>query len=450
MKKLLILFSVLTLTSCAYFNIYYNANKYYKEAVSAKKENTRNLSYKSKADSTISKASKLIQYYPKSDLVDDALLLIAKAYVLKGGRDNYMKALTKLDEIEKYYNHKKIDNEINYLYAYIYYQNSDFESALNRLSAIKHSKNSDVLLLKAKCLVALNRNNDAIKLLASATQKKIPSGTKINIYEYMGGLYSLEKHYDKSVLYYRKILNLHPNKEKQYAILLKISNDKIFQGDYENALKSLNKLRDRAPDQDKYNLVSLSIAKIDEKLNKYDEAAKIYNKIITSSRNDSITIRAINNVSLIEENINDNLKDAINVLKSTDKIRLRDSLYYACRSRLKSLNKITELTKIDSIKGDSISPDSLLQNKLRIAELYSFNLNHPEKAKSILFDIYNSRTVSKYNDKILYLISWMYKNIDSDKDSADYYAGLLTKTYPHSFYARIIKNEENKITNNKQ
>ena len=450
MKKLLIAFPLLILTSCAYFNIYYNADKYYKEAVSSKKENSRNLSYKSKADSTISKASKLIQYYPNSDLVDDALLLMAKAYVLKGGKDNYMKALTKLDEIEKYYKHKKINNEINYLYAYIHYQNGDFESALNRLSAIKNSKNSNVITLKAKCLVALNRNDDAIKLLESAAQKKIPKETKVDIYEYIGDLYSIEKNYDKSITYYKKILKLHPNKEKQYTILLKISNDNIFRQNYEHALNSLNKLRDQAPDQDKYNLVSLSIAKIYEKLNKFDEAIKIYNKIISSSHNDSITIRAIDNLSILEENINDNMKNAVNVLKSIDKIRLKDSLYYACKSRLNSLNEIIKLEEIDSLKADSIPPDSILKNKLRIAELYAFNLNHPNKAKSILFDLYNSQIAPMYNDRILYLISWMYKNIDFNKDSASYYTEQLIKNYPNSFYVKVIKNEENKIANNKQ
>ena len=450
MKKFLLISLIFIFSGCAYFNIYYNANKYYQEAVISKNNNSNDYTYKSKADSTISKASKLIQYYPKSDLVDNALLLMAKAYVLKGGKTNYMKALTKLDEIERYYKYKDILDDVNYLYALIYYQNGNYESALQKLSKLKNTRKRQVLLLKAKCLVASGNDTTAIKILKSATRKRLPKEDKIKIYEYLGDLYSINKNYDKSVMYYKKILELHPDKAKQYSILLKISNDKIFNGNYKQALKSLIKLRERAPNQNNYNLVNLSIADTDEKLNKYDEALKIYKGIINSSQNDTVTIQAIDRASLIEENDNKSINNAVKLLKNIKRIHLRDSLYYVCNNRLQSLKVIIELSKIDSLKSDSIPSDSLLRNKLRIVELYEFNLNHPQRAKSILFGIYNSNLYSKHRDKILYLISWMYKNIYSNTDSADYYSKILTEKYPNSFYSKVIADEKNKITSNKQ
>ncbi len=450
MKKLLLISLILTFSGCAYFNIYYNAEKYYKDAVSTKEKNTRDRSYISKADSTISKASKLIQYYPKSDLVDNALLLMAKAYVLKGGKENYSKAVTKLDEIQKYYKHNDIEDQINYLYAYILFKNEDYEDAIIKLGKIKSSNDEDVVILKAKCLIELGKDNEAIKLLEANSKKKISKKKRINLYEFLGDLYSKNGKYDKSEIYYNKILKLNPDKEKQYSILLKLSKDKIDQGKLKDALGSLNKLKDRAPNEDKYNLVNLSIADIYEKLDNYDKAYKIYDEVMKSSRNDSITLRAIDRSSLIEENVNNRIDKAVDILKNTDKIRLRDSLYYNCRNRYKSLNEIMNLTKIDSVKADSLSQDSLVVNKLRIAELYAFNLNHPDRAKAILFSLYNSDKAKGFGDKILYTLSWLYKNIYAESDSANYYENLLLEKYPDSFYSKTIKYEKNKISSTEQ
>lgn len=77
----------------AYFNTYYNAKKTFDEAIreierTKPKTSETNLfvvstvpqAARTKFLSTIEKCSKIIQFYPQSDLVDDALLMIGKSY----------------------------------------------------------------------------------------------------------------------------------------------------------------------------------------------------------------------------------------------------------------------------------------------------------------------------------------------------------------------------------
>lgn len=92
-----------------YFNTYYNTKKLYTETVdelskSAQKERDTNYfaayavnkSVADKFDKVIEKGSKIIQFYPASSWVDDAILMIAKSYVYQGESES---AIRKFDEL---------------------------------------------------------------------------------------------------------------------------------------------------------------------------------------------------------------------------------------------------------------------------------------------------------------------------------------------------------------
>ena len=85
------LFSLLvlsfTVSSCAYFNTFYNTKKVFNEA---KKERKKRLSEKpssaelQKYDKTIEKASRILEIYPNSKYVDDALMILGECFYYKG------------------------------------------------------------------------------------------------------------------------------------------------------------------------------------------------------------------------------------------------------------------------------------------------------------------------------------------------------------------------------
>ena len=81
----------------AYFNTYYNARRLFDEAVGELRQQPskdRDTNYfaaytvppntQDKLDKVIEKCSKLIQFYPKSSYVDDAILMIGESYVYLG------------------------------------------------------------------------------------------------------------------------------------------------------------------------------------------------------------------------------------------------------------------------------------------------------------------------------------------------------------------------------
>ena len=99
MKKLLILLSVLSLSSCAYFNTYYNAKKYYNEGRKASEKNTtgkRNQNEIKNYSLTVEKCKAVIRKFPDSKYVDDSLLLMAKSYYYM---DDYENSKVNLEEL---------------------------------------------------------------------------------------------------------------------------------------------------------------------------------------------------------------------------------------------------------------------------------------------------------------------------------------------------------------
>ena len=81
----------LMLSSCAYFNTFYNAEKYFKEADLIRLEKSDKaipLRAMDNYGKTIQKCKVVLSEYPESKYVNDAILLMAKAQFYRSEYDN--------------------------------------------------------------------------------------------------------------------------------------------------------------------------------------------------------------------------------------------------------------------------------------------------------------------------------------------------------------------------
>ncbi len=142
-----LLLSLIFLSSCgvwdffaAYFNTYYNAKRLYDEAQEEVwnqpeyRGTGRNLllplnvgqATRVKFTSVIEKCSKLLQYHPEANLVDDALLMIGTSYYYQG---EYQKAERKFRELLDGYPTSDLVPRTRILLAYGYYNMREFQQA---------------------------------------------------------------------------------------------------------------------------------------------------------------------------------------------------------------------------------------------------------------------------------------------------------------------------------
>jgi len=103
-RRLISLISILLL-SCAYFNTFYNAKTYFNAAEREyKKEGKLTPKIRQNYNKVIEKCSKILEFYPRSKYVDDAVFLTALSYKRLGER---VKAEKKFKELFEFFPESK-------------------------------------------------------------------------------------------------------------------------------------------------------------------------------------------------------------------------------------------------------------------------------------------------------------------------------------------------------
>ncbi|MEE4311719.1 MAG: tetratricopeptide repeat protein [candidate division KSB1 bacterium] len=99
-KTSILIILLLLFSGCAYYNTFFNAKKFFSEAEKAREKRTRDgtisADAKEKYSKAIGKASRLLEFYPDSKYVDDALFILGKSFFY---REEYRKAKRKFIEL---------------------------------------------------------------------------------------------------------------------------------------------------------------------------------------------------------------------------------------------------------------------------------------------------------------------------------------------------------------
>ena len=145
----------------AYFNTYYNAQRLFREAedeVLSQQTATQAdkvflppfnapQGAKTKFNSVIEKCSKLLQYHPQSELVDDALFMIGRSYYYL---NEHQKAERKFTELIEGYPQSDLVPLARLLMAYTYYRAADkdkaFDAATQLVQSAVEEQDDDVLV----------------------------------------------------------------------------------------------------------------------------------------------------------------------------------------------------------------------------------------------------------------------------------------------------------------
>ncbi len=93
----------LSVFSCAYFNTFHNTKKYFNEARKEREKRPGDVPSSAevaKYNQTIEKASKILEIYPDSKYVDDAVMILGECFYYK---DDYVRAERKFEEIITYF-----------------------------------------------------------------------------------------------------------------------------------------------------------------------------------------------------------------------------------------------------------------------------------------------------------------------------------------------------------
>jgi len=296
---------VVLTTQCAYYNTFHNAKKFYKEAekdrkkrektqvveLSPEEEAQLKKTGRSAADTknrasqqemqnyqqAIERSSRVLEYYPESRWVDDALMLLGKCFYY---RRDFKKAMRKFDEILQLYPNstfipetrllkartyigleeydtaeqelrqltndetipKKVREEAKYELGGLYYKKENYELAAENFASSAKSANDKLIKAMAQyrygdCLMRLQRYEEAPAVLRRAV-KVAPNEDFLSQAMFkLGQAYSLNREYDKAIKNFKTALAKEFDEKRIPRIKLELATNLQLKGELGEATK---------------------------------------------------------------------------------------------------------------------------------------------------------------------------------------------------------------------
>lgn len=453
-----------------YFNSYYNAKKHYDEALLELYKNppksldtnyfapyVANQGVRTKFNIVIEKTSKIIQFYPRSKWVDDAIMMIGEIYYYEDDNDL---ALKKFNELIENFPSSSHFWKAHLLYARTLYNMEAFDEALNYIAkyssqALETGENdiaAELYLLAGQIYLERGEYAKAEKSY-SQTLKIDADGKLLAIATFQQGrIYELRQDYEFARIAYNKVADYKPNESLKFRSELNSARMLRESGKSQNAIQVLFEMKDQDLTTENFSYIDLEIANTYASMGKYEKALDQYEMVDTVYKKTDASAKSFYARGVMYESTFHDFEEAkfyyekskvenpqseitplavkkVNALNKYflyhNNIKLYDSLFYlAIRSdSIKRANIGRDTTLL------SVKTDSLLQNQdtliLPTVDLLEDTLNNEvEEFDEDVILKEPSRLVKKSKEEVAAPMQPVLTSVSISADSALY---LITK-----------------------
>jgi len=394
MKRFFLIISLLSFvlsSGCAYYNTFYNAKKFYKEAekerkkrektqvveLSAEEQAQLKKSGRSAGDKktrasqqemqnyqlAIERASRVLEFYPDSKWVDDALVLLSQCFYY---RRDYKKAMRKFDEILQLYPDSEFIPETRLLKAKTYIGLEEYDAAEEMLTEISEDMTiPKTVREEAKYeLGGLYYKKENYELAAenyrssarSAKDKLIKAMAQYRLGECLLRL----KNFDEAPTVLRKAVKEAPNEDFLSQAYFKLGQAYSMKGDYDRAIKTFQTALDKEYDTKRIPRIKLELANNLKNAGRLSDAIKWYENIIEEHKRTDASARSYYALAQIEEFISEDYKKA---KENYDLVRSEFSaslIAPIAKQRSDNIQTFLDLQRdIAKLEGREVEADSL-------------------------------------------------------------------------------------------
>ena len=462
----------LLLFSCAYFNTFYNAEKYFKEADRIRLEKSGKAIPLRAIDNygkTIQKCRVVLSEFPDSKLVNDAILLMAKAQYY---RSEYDEAITNLKIIYSQGNSQQIA-EAKYWSAVCKWRKGKTQTAIDELQEIIKLSEDDNI--KAQCHLSLadiafdlDRDENFLFHLEAGAKIIKDRAEKGIVYNKLADIAFNNENYSVAEGAYKEVIKNSLTKEKienAHIHLLKISR---ILGDHRSAER---KIKSMLVDEKFKNikgeleleLVQLYLAQkdTDNAMVRLESIIKDYQRTKTSAEAyylmGQINLSGIWKPDLAKEKFSQ-VKKEYNRSEYGPIAESKVKAIDAYNESLISL-KIYDSIKSDTLLTDTTSSDSINNKVDKIVKSYEELLYHIGDLEAFSFErldtgivffkrILENDSTSKFYPKALFTLSLISSEI-GDTSGSRKFKNMLQSRFPGSDYTSYLFKEDGIINENR-
>ena len=442
-------------SSCAYYNTFYLAKRYFMKATAGmpypldKPDPAQTTNYQKAADFS----SKVVTSYPKSKWADDAYLMWARSLL---GRDDPLKTVAMLQEFGTRYPNSPIRNEATFYLGVAYRQARKYREALPPLDEfLDKAPKSELVpyahLERARILTALNRPAEAAQA-ASQVIDRFPNSELIDASRAIRAEALLASGDAERARLDFKALGLHAHTdEERFSYLLREADCLEAAHDYAGSLALLNDaLAHESPpapvtttttpgqpvitpigmasgssSSGRYGQLKLRIGSANLLAGKKEQSITDYRSVVTDYSRSPLAAEAQYRIGFAYETVFDDFETARLEYGKVRDQSTSSAFFTQASERLQSLDR---LAKYRSASGDSLGKRN--EAGFLLAEQYLFQLGKPERALQAYQEIATQHPGSEDAGKALTAAAWVLRHKLDRTREADSLLWKVVREYP--------------------
>lgn len=390
LKIIITLVGVLLFSGCAYYNTFYNATKFYKDGEKERKKREKTQVVELSAEEeeqlkktgrsgseergrasqqemqqyqqAIERASRVLEYFPESRWVDDALMLLGRCFYY---RRDFKKADRKFDELLQLYPNSDFIPEARLLKAKTYIGMEDYDTAEKQLLELaedekmpKNMREQARYELGGLYFQKENYEKAAENYRSSSRSADDKLVQAMSLYKLGDCLIRLKK-YDEAPDIFRRAIKMAPNEDFNSQAMFKLAQVYNLQLDYERAIKTFRTLLSKEFEEKRIPRIKLELAENLRQKGDLNEAIKWYKEIIELHKRTDASARAYFALAEVEEYISG---DYTKAKENYDLVRSEFSNSVIAPLALERSNNIRTLldlrNEIAKLEGRAVETDS--------------------------------------------------------------------------------------------
>ena len=455
----------LLLSSCAYFNTFYNAERYFKQADLIRLEKSDKaipLRAMDNYGKTIQKCKVVISEYPESKFVNEAILLMAKAQFYRTEYDN---AISNLKLIFEKGNTDQVA-EAKYWSAACKWKKGKTQTAIEELQLIIKKSQKNKLIAQSHLSLAdifseMNQNKEFLFHLEAGASAIKDRGKKGVVYNQLAEIAFNNENYSVAESAYKEVIKNSLTKEKIENAQLQILKISRILGDHKSVERKIKTMLIDEKFKNIKGSLEIELAQLYMDQNDIDNSVVRLESIVNDYPRTETSAEAyylLGTVYLSEYWDPVIAKEKFNLVK---KEFSRSEFGPFCDTKIKAIDKYVDalaLLKKYDVKLDTLINDSLIIDSSKVVDFQSKKSIHEllyllGDIETFSFDRVDSGIVyferileqdlsSQYYPKALFTLSMIYTEL-ADSSKLEYYSSILKTKYPGSGYTSYLFDSDN-------
>jgi len=487
-RVLITVFFLFSATGCVYYNMFFNGKEYYNEAEEKRKKNK--VVDKSLYKKSIKELSKILEFYPDSKWVDDALLMMGKCYYQ---RNEYQNARRKYLEMISNFKESELIPEAKMQLARAEIALQNFDEAKILIEEIEKAELDiapyDQNRLFAEFSIVLEDSSAAMEFYIKAASFADGDLLKEEELVRAGELAEKLGEYEKGISIYKELFGFSEKREKIVTYKLKYSEMLEKSGHPNQAKDIIESIIDDKKYIDFFLQAHVQYAKLNYLLKEYQPAKEMFDNILYENEKDKDNKKS----ALLAETGYYLGEYFLNVERDLYKAEVMydSSLYYFARSDYADLckKKTKKIIEHNSIKQffvdyDSlqlnlsnmidtinfsldtlvVAPDSIkyydkhdsikiftdesfnmqedyIKKSFKLAEIYWYDFNFPDSCENYLNRLVGETKYPHIASRAMYMLAVINRDIRKKADKYNNLADSLLLLYPLTATANAVREE---------